>query len=226
MLQSRLSDAAMALHRVLTTNGVRFGIFGGYAIGVLGGPRASKDVDCLASVNKGQIIGLLSEEEGFTAVPQSRTDYVAFLWSDQPDRRQAVLVEIFCEQFPGATLSMEHVEPRTLAVRGQFNDGGSCFFDPFYLFKGKLSAAATREKSHDSADLRWLESRYNSQIRARSGEISNVLVGLAIKRYEELEWLFSRIGVDVPAAKQAAAHLDPYHLPPPQPGFVQQGLLS
>lgn len=101
MLQDRLNDAAIALHRALAPANIRFGIFGGYAIGVLGGPRESKDIDCLASVSKQQIVALLDGKNGFVAIPQGRQDYVAFLWSDMPDRRYAVLVEIFCEQYSG-----------------------------------------------------------------------------------------------------------------------------
>src|SRR4029077_5058450 len=101
MIQERLNDAAIALHRILSQANIRFGIFGGYAIGVLGGVRESKDIDCIASISKQQIITLLDGKEGFVAVPQSRQDYVAFLWSDTPNRSNAVLVEIFCEQFAG-----------------------------------------------------------------------------------------------------------------------------
>jgi hypothetical protein len=89
------------LNRVLAQNNVKFGIFGGYAVAILGGPRESKDVDCLVSVTKPQILGLLDGQAGFVAVPQSRQDYVAFLWSEKPNRERAVLVEIFCEGFPG-----------------------------------------------------------------------------------------------------------------------------
>lgn len=96
MRQERLNDAAIALNRILSRNGIKFGIFGGYAVGILGGPRESKDVDCLASVTKKQIISLLDGKEGFQCIPQSREDYVAFFWSERP-----VLVEIFCERFPG-----------------------------------------------------------------------------------------------------------------------------
>lgn len=101
MLQDRLNDAAIALHRVLTHSNIHFGIFGGYAIGVLGGNRESKDIDCIASISKEQILTVLDGKDGFSAIPQSRQDYVAFLWSDKPDRSQAVLVEIFCERFSG-----------------------------------------------------------------------------------------------------------------------------
>ncbi|OAA61259.1 hypothetical protein SPI_05283 [Niveomyces insectorum RCEF 264] len=82
MIQERLNDAAIALHRVLSRENISYGIFGGYAIGIMGGVRESKDVDCLASVSKSQIIQLLDKKEGFQAIPQSREDYVAFFWSD------------------------------------------------------------------------------------------------------------------------------------------------
>lgn len=103
MHQARLNDATIALYRILSPHNVKFGIFGGYAVATLGGPRESKDVDCLSSVTKQQIIGLLDGKAGFDAVPQARQDYVAFLWSDKPNRERAVLVEIFCEGFPGKT---------------------------------------------------------------------------------------------------------------------------
>ena len=101
MFQDRLNDAAISLHRVLNGASVRFGIFGGYAISVLGGFRESKDIDCIASTSKQQIIDLLDGHDGFEAVPQGRQDYVAFLWSDKPDHSNSVLVEVFCEKFAG-----------------------------------------------------------------------------------------------------------------------------
>ena len=50
MLQDRLNDAAIALSRVLSDARIKFGIFGGYAIAVLGGQRESKDIDCVAAL--------------------------------------------------------------------------------------------------------------------------------------------------------------------------------
>ncbi|RYP78939.1 hypothetical protein DL769_003104 [Monosporascus sp. CRB-8-3] len=227
MMQERLNDAAIALHRVLSRQRINFGIFGGYAIGAIGGVRESKDIDCLASVSKDQIVRLLDNKEGFSAIPQSRQDYVAFLWSDRADRKHAVLVEIFCEQFPGARYSMANVPCRSIPIRGlSLGQGTSSFLDPFYLFKGKLRAAATRAKFHDSADLRMLASRYASVIRSRANELNPESVGLAIKRYPELERLFEQLRVDVERAKRAAKHLDLNRLPPPTHGDVQRGLLA
>lgn len=99
---SRLNDAAIVLARIFAQAGIRFGIFGGYAIAVRGGPRESKDVDCLASgVTKAQLIALLDGKDGFSVIPTSREDYVSFFWSNNPSSKDAVLVEIFPDKFTG-----------------------------------------------------------------------------------------------------------------------------
>ena len=104
MIQGRLNDAAIALYRILSEAGIKHGIFGGYAIGALGGPRESKDIDCIAAVSKQEIIGILDGKQGFEYLPQSREDYVAFFWSDKPGKERSVLVEMFVENFPGKYL--------------------------------------------------------------------------------------------------------------------------
>lgn len=97
---------------------------------------------------------------------------------------------------------MAAVHPETMTVaRRDGTTGTSTFLDPFHIFKGKLGAAATRSKFHDSADLRWLESHCAAQITARKNELSLESVGLAIKRYPELERMFKRLGIDVDTAK-------------------------
>lgn len=101
MIRSRLNDAAIALHAVLAAANFKYGIFGGYAVSILGGPRETKDIDCLASASKEQIVALLHGTDGFEYIDQNRTDYVAFLWSDKPRDSRAVLVEIFVDQFQG-----------------------------------------------------------------------------------------------------------------------------
>ncbi|KAL1988542.1 hypothetical protein VTN96DRAFT_8937 [Rasamsonia emersonii] len=94
----------------------------------------------LPSISKQQIIDLLDGKEGFAAitqrrpsyVTQSRQDYVAFQWSDKPDRSDPVLVEIFCEQFAGSQYTMRDVQPTVHAVNGQkLGSGLSSFLDPF-----------------------------------------------------------------------------------------------
>ena len=113
MIQPRLNDAAIALDRVMAAASIKYGIFGGYAVSSLGGPRESKDIDCLASASKEQIIALLDGNDGFKYIDQTRTDYVAFLWSEKPKDSRAVLVEISVDQFQGthtAFLSSSHFQ--------------------------------------------------------------------------------------------------------------------
>ncbi|EER43203.1 predicted protein [Histoplasma capsulatum H143] len=142
--QACLNDAAIVLHRVLSGQ-VKFSIFGGYAVLTLGGPRASKDVDCIASVNKQQILNILDGKNGFVAVSQLWQDYVAFLWSDKLNRERAVLVEIFCEGFSGATFTMANVVP-TL----------KCYPELQHCFTRigiNIQAANARAAAHDINDL-------------------------------------------------------------------------
>lgn len=104
MLQVRLNDASIALCQAFTQAGVKSGIFGGYARAVEGGVRASKDIDCPASISKEEAIYILDGKNGFVAVPQTRHDYVAFLWSDKVVSSDSILLEVFCEIYPGMSL--------------------------------------------------------------------------------------------------------------------------
>lgn len=122
---------------------------------------------------------------------------------------------------------MRGIQATARTVNGQkLGSGISCFLDPFYLFKGKLRAAATRSKFHDSADLRWLEGQHRTAIQARKTELSLQYIGLAMKRYPELEMLFKRLNLDLAGAQNAAHNLDLSKLPAPAPGDVQHGLLG
>ena len=97
MIQSRLNDAAIALHRILAVASIKYGVFGGYAISSLGGPRDSKDIDCPASASKEEMINLSGGKDGFKYIDQLRPDYVAFLWSEKSKDSRAVVVEIFVD---------------------------------------------------------------------------------------------------------------------------------
>lgn len=120
---------------------------------------------------------------------------------------------------------MGNIRPNAVAINGKRN-GAAPFLDPVYIFKGKLCATANRAKFHDPADLRWLEGRFRQTIKARGAELNSQYVGLAMKRYPELETLFIRLGIDVAVAKNAASTLNPNNLPRPAPGDVQQGILG
>ncbi|KAL4932486.1 uncharacterized protein BDV17DRAFT_196954 [Aspergillus undulatus] len=255
-----LNDAAIALHQVLAPANIRFGIFGGYALNALGSVRRTKDINCLASVSKEQAIALLDGKNGFSVALQHRQDYVKFMWpwpprSDESGELDAIPVEIFCEVFPGAQYSMStmHPEPTVRSVDGdRLGTGPSTFLDPFYLFKDKLHAAATRAKpeprhtsearsksksnskprsafrpvSPDSFDLRWLADNYSPAIKPRSVELNPQFVGLALKQYTELGPYFHALGVNIAAAKQAVRELSPEYLTAPEDGDVQRGLLG
>lgn len=122
---------------------------------------------------------------------------------------------------------MAGVPLKSIAIHGAaLGQGTSCLLSTFYLFKGKLRAAATRAKYHDTADLRLLEDKYGEEIKSLSGGLNLNYVGLAMKRYPELERLFERLGVDVLQARQVTKHADLGNLPRPSPGDVQRGLLA
>ena len=96
----RLHKAALALYAALSSANVQHGIFGGYAIAVLGGPRASKDVDCVTVSDRAGLVAIIGARSDFTLIPQTREDYVSFFWHEMPNSRP-VLVELFPTQFPG-----------------------------------------------------------------------------------------------------------------------------
>ena len=122
---------------------------------------------------------------------------------------------------------MGKIQPTSVAINGTtLGKGTAQFLDPVYLFKGKLRAAATRSKFHDSADLRWLEGRFRQIISAKKGEMNLQYVGLAMKRYPELETLFTRLGLDVTKAKSVTSGMDLKKLPQAAPGDVQVGILG
>ena len=94
-----LSKAAVALYAALSSANVQHGIFGGYAVAALGGPRASKDADCVAASNRARLVAIIGARSDFTLIPQTREDYVSF-WHETPTSRP-VLVELFPTQFLG-----------------------------------------------------------------------------------------------------------------------------
>lgn len=76
MHTERLHAAAIALQKAFGDADVQFGIFGGYAVTILGGVRESKDIDCIASLTRARAIVILNEKTGFSLIPQTRQDYV------------------------------------------------------------------------------------------------------------------------------------------------------
>ncbi|RAL15451.1 uncharacterized protein BO97DRAFT_440855 [Aspergillus homomorphus CBS 101889] len=226
MRQERLNDAAIALCGALDTAGIKGGCIGGYAIGLLGSGRQTNDIDCFVSSSKAMIVALLDGYNGFTNIPRGREDYAAFMWCNTTDQSEPVLVKVFCERFPRFRYTMDHTFPRVTLVRGEsFGVGVIHYLDPYNIFKGKLRAAATRSEVNDAADLHWLASQYGI-IRSRAHELNLDYVGLAIKRYPDLEELFEQLSVDVVQAKENMHDVELYELPLLGPGDVQRGLLA
>lgn len=200
MRHDRLSDAAIALHRARAAENVKHGIFGGYAVSVLGGPRESKDIDCIAALNKEQVVAILSRQGQFKPIPQNRVDYVAFFWSDDPkSNRDHVLIEIFTEKYPGesffsacsiqvkanlaacyqgAQFSLQNLAVQTFLVTGsKMGEDNIFILDPFTIFKGRLLASATRVKFSDTVDLRWLAGKFPDIFQQKANQLNLENIG-------------------------------------------------
>lgn len=91
---SKLSDAAIAICKALDELGVDFGIFGGYAVAVLGGPRESKDIDCVVNCSKDWLVQKLSKVDGFRSSGNVRPDFASFLYGEHN-----ILLEFFPSTF-------------------------------------------------------------------------------------------------------------------------------
>ncbi|KAK8237149.1 hypothetical protein IWZ00DRAFT_89641 [Phyllosticta capitalensis] len=128
----------------------------------------------------------------------------------------------------GSIYTLQNIQATTRDVSGaKLGTRPASFLDPFYIFKGKVHAAAMRDKFHDAADVRWLESHFRDHIKARKDKLDLRSVGLAVKRYPELSLVFGRLGVDVSRAQAAANGVDLDKLPTvPPPGDVHRGLLG
>lgn len=118
--------------------------------------------------------------------------------------------------------------PREVKVQGETKGVGATYIlDEMYVFKGKLRAAAMRSKHTDSADLVWLEGRFSTSLALHVHEYDIHLCGLALKRYPHLRYSFSRIGIDVEAAEEAAKGVDMRSLVDSNaPYTVQRGLFG
>ena len=103
--------------------------------------------------------------------------------------------------------------------------GKSNFLTPFYLFKGKLRAAATRGNITIPQILDYWSPNTRMRLEPYVGELSMEYVGLAIKRCGVLQRLFEQIGVDTHKTLECIEHLELDGLPAPAPGNVQKGLL-
>lgn len=219
MRDGRLNDAAIAVNKALLEARVTFGIFGGFAVGVHGGPRESKDIDCVVNCQKEWLVTFLSSKKDFLYTNNTRPDYAAFFWgNDKPGN--GVLIEFF------PIVMTPNMTPQTVTVQGEsLGSQVTQLLDVGFVYKGKLRAAAMRGKHSDAADLIFLESRYTDYLKGRATEFSRYYVGLALKRFPHLEHSFVRVNIDVKAAKVRVQDVELDALPTPQPNDVQNGLL-
>ncbi|EER44444.1 predicted protein [Histoplasma capsulatum H143] len=79
---------------------------------------------------------------------------------------------------------------------------------------------------HDASDLCWLESNYLSRLQQNRDQLSLLYIDLALKHYSELHHCFMCISINIQAVIARAAAHNINHLPPPQPGNIQKGLLA
>ena len=78
--------------------------------------------------------------------------------------------------------------------------------EPVIIFKGKLMAAANRNKYSDIADLTWLADKYSGELISRRKELSRHMVGEILRRHSHLERTFGRlIGEEALRASKATS---------------------
>ncbi|KAK2858529.1 hypothetical protein FQN49_004643 [Arthroderma sp. PD_2] len=222
--QKRLSEAAVAISKILSDHGTKYGIFGGWAVNVLGGNRATKDIDLMAAIGKDELWELMEGRNGWTKIPNMREDYASFFWDDALKR--PVLVEIFIgstsspANTENASRAMRVVDTQTVLVDGKPVQ----LLDVVLIFKGKLHAAADRAKSSDTLDLKHLLNKYAERLRPHATKISLRDVGKAVRRYPELTEPLSSIGINVFQAQGIQSDEATWLSPPPY--NVQKGIME
>ncbi|KAF2858508.1 hypothetical protein K470DRAFT_221066 [Piedraia hortae CBS 480.64] len=212
---SDLSDAAIAIYRVLGGQGFDFGIFGGYAVTALEGPRESKDIDCAVACNKETLAARLTQADGFIMLSSSRSDVVGYIWGDR---------RITVKFYPAA---IDRIKTELAPVTGRkFGRSLTRILDPVLVFKGKLSAASMRIQQTDAVDLIWLGERYPKEIKKRTQELSRHMMGQALRRHPYLESMFQAIVGDeiLQASKKAVMSPGVLEPSPYQLNIVQNGL--
>lgn len=227
-----LSDAAIAIWEVLDNLGVPFGIFGGFAIATLGGPRESKDIDCAVHCTKEWLVEKSKKIEGFKSMDNQRQDIVTFLWGDRN-----VLLEFFPSESKDKqvvvssakemTASMLNMMTIRMEVTGRRSGKSTTqILDPVIVFKGKLYATSMRNKYSDAADLIWLATKLSPELRSRSKEFSRHMIGRVVRRHPHLERTFSSIiGADgLEASNATAREQDVDQLSAIEQNQVQNGL--
>ncbi|KAK2766775.1 hypothetical protein FQN54_006089 [Arachnomyces sp. PD_36] len=205
-LQSRLNRAAIDLSAILSKNGTKHGIFGGWAVNALGSGRETKDVDCLAAIGKDDLIELMADKPGWTQIPNMREDYAPYFWDDELNK--PVLVEVF----PASLTSPANTENSIQAMKNIRTekmdvDGTSVqILGTIQIFKGKLRAAAGRQNETDAQDLLHLCRFFRGTIQNSTNKFDLEDVGKTIQRHPELAEVFGDLYINV----EHAAKLGPF----------------
>lgn len=112
-----LADAAIALSRTLTNHQVRFGLFGEYAVALLGGQRSCTKLDCRIATDKAKLLQLLDGKDGFRAgdplLRPNGNGALGMMWNSAHDkaRLSTVWVLLRCDDCPGK-LGLFFLPPR------------------------------------------------------------------------------------------------------------------
>lgn len=126
-----LADASIALSHVLTKRKVKFGLFGEYAVTLLGGQRSCTKLDCRIATTKDTLLQILDGKRGFRAgKPLCRpggSGAAGFLWNSKKDksRKSTVWVLFRCDDCPGKFLPSER-SPFPWPISTRYLVRGSC----------------------------------------------------------------------------------------------------
>ncbi|KAI5789285.1 hypothetical protein FPQ18DRAFT_261628 [Pyronema domesticum] len=194
MHHTLLSDAALALSRILTFHRIHHAFFGGFAIlSTTSSPsRETKDLDVLVSATKEHITSLLSARHGWLEIPQAREDYVAYFYKS-PHKTNTPMVLV--EMFVGHQASRFPVSQNCILKGRHMGVSYVPILDPSYLFRGKLHAAATRAKQGDALDILYLVREYGTELKERLDGVDKTVVKQAVQRHPELRRALEKVGI-------------------------------
>ncbi|KAF8471857.1 hypothetical protein BDZ91DRAFT_479012 [Kalaharituber pfeilii] len=197
MLHQTLCDAAIACSTILTAYGISHAFFGGFAILEicrLNSPtyRESKDVDCLVSGDKDEVVKIFEGRSDWMLIPQTREDYVAFFWKN-PAGGEMVLVELFVGS-KESQVPKFHLHDITSPL---FGKATIPILSAEALFRGKLNACATRSKESDVSDLMFLLTKFPQEAKAGGKKVGRKVIAAAISRWPELKSVLEKSGAPV-----------------------------
>jgi hypothetical protein len=213
MHHTLLSDAALALSRILTFHRIHHAFFGGFAIlSTTSSPsRETKDLDVLVSATKEHITSLLSARHGWLEIPQAREDYVAYFYksphsssgasfcssiiSEASDDSETNTPMVLVEMFVGHQASRFPVSQNCILKGRHMGVSYVPILDPSYLFRGKLHAAATRAKQGDALDILYLVKEYGTELKERLDGVDKTIVKQAVQRHPELRRALEKVGI-------------------------------